>query len=134
MKNYTKEELIEMVDSEENLSKLKELSNTNPEVKNILKEIKGESKSEGTLFDMLTRTLKVGLEIRSGNDDKMFEIIDQYLSMPVTISKKLTFENKQTIVELVGGFTSASTLSKEKLDILIDKMNKICNSSNQKIN
>lgn len=129
MKNYTREELLELVDSDfnsEDFIKLKELSNTNPEVKKMLQEIKGEYKSEGTLFDIVTRALKVGLEIRSGNDDGMFEIIDQYLSMPTVMSKKLTDENKQTIVELVSGFTSNSTLTKEKLDILTEKMNKIC--------
>lgn len=123
MKKYTKEELLEMLDSH-NLEDLKELSDSNPEVKKMIYDIRNENKR--ALSDILIDGLNVRLEIRNGNDDGMFEVIDNYLNMPISMSKKLTVDNKQTIIKIVDGFISTSKLSKERLELLSEKMNKIC--------
>lgn len=123
MKKYTKEELLEMLDSH-NLEDLKELSDSNPEVKKMIYDIRNENRR--ALSDILIDGLNVRLEIRNGNDDEMFEVIDNYLNMPISMSKKLTVDNKQTIIKIVDGFISTSKLSKERLELLSEKMNKIC--------
>ena len=122
---YTQENVLEILDSNDGYLKLKEEAKNNTQLREILKKIKSENPSSGDTFSIVSDALCMAIDsdfFPNRGQETKYEILIQYLDMPKGISDKMNEESLKKVISTIERFIEISTLSQEKLDILKMKM------------